>query len=207
MPWPSRRAKAQSSARVPASTDEPTRLGWKRAPSSPVQATTTRPLRKLPAARRRDLPQWRAVHGRGRQGDVRVRVASQPARSLVSRPLRGRGGRPADRARPHRQGRLPGFRVLLPGWLPADHVGRRHQGPEDAAGPAERHRAVQVRRAEGQHHGHGRLRPVLGRAADPERAAVRLYRRRHHPRAGAPVGRDRRHRAARARAVRALSQE
>ena len=89
---------------------------------------------------------------------------AEPAGRLVSRPLRGRGRRQADRARPHREGRLPGLGVLLPGRLPADHVGRRHQGPEDAAGAAERHRAVQVRRAAGQHHDHGRLRRVLGRA-------------------------------------------
>jgi hypothetical protein len=43
------------------------------------------------------------LHGRRRQGDLRIRLAADPPRRLVSRPLRGRGGRSADRPGAHRK--------------------------------------------------------------------------------------------------------
>ena len=122
---------------------------------------------------------------RGRQGDLRVRLAAGAPGRLVSGAVRGRGGRPAHRPRPHRDRRLSGGGLLLPRRLPADHVEGRHRRRDDAAGAPERHRPLQVRRAARQHHRAGGVRRLHARQADPRAGPLRLCRRCHDPRPGA----------------------
>ena len=114
---------------------------------------------------------------------------------MVPGPGRGRGRGPADGAHQDGEVRLSGRAVLLPVVVPADHVGQGHYGQEAAGLAPQRHRRVQVRRAEGRQLDPCRQRQVLhGRVQDPGRH-LQVRRRYDHAGAGTAVGRGRHHRA------------